>query len=601
VRLAVFLLLSCLPATAGAWTEARPISAEGRAVADPDGSAEISYRVVFLIEAGWFRGFTLAGLPAEAQLDPTRCRAIDEEGEVYAVRVRGGTGDRRGSFWVDLDTRRGIGQGQLVVELGWRAPLRVTRGDDGTVWEFETPPWSNGMNGVTATLDLPFPAAQVETVRDGPELDDPEAAPSEGALQTDAVVALDETHTRVSLSTFRLPRWTSLRVRARVRPEPVASPARAGVARRPRHRSASLDRRVPFAIGGAVALVLLLALAKRWSTRAVARRAGAVALDATLPAIGRLPRYVLAAALLAAGVAVQLPPIGQLTLGILAILAAMVLLARRYERAVVARPPGRWIALEPEAVTARIRADRHRRRRLGSLFDATCLPGLVLLSAGAGAVVWAAARLQPTLGWLAWALALDALAVLLPTFLGATRRSLPVDLGGASARMLARYGRRAKRMLRRRGGGEFSLLGRQVGEGEEAWLDELRLELVPARRPEGLLALELGTEVWCGTPRLAAIVRTVAGSPADAIARTLRGAAERHRAPDGATIATVLVPGLDGHSGLFRDLRRALTAFAKAAPPTATPDTPAPDAAASAAPRPARAPAPGPQPNRDAA
>jgi hypothetical protein len=584
VRVALCALLVCAPATAAAWTEARPISTEGRAVAHADGTADVSYRVIFLIEAGWFRGFTLAGLPGEALLDGARCRAIDEAGSVFAVRVRGGTGDRRGSFWIDLDTQRGVGQGQLVVELGWTAPLQVTRTEDGTVWEWETPPWSNGMNGVTASLDLPFPLAEVETVTDGPEPQDPEAEPVEpaqGALQSDAVSALDEAHTRVSMSTFRLPRWTSLRVRARVRTAPVVTAAEAPTPSRVRRGDRRLDRRVPLAIGGAVALVILLVLAKRWSTRAVARRAGAVALDATLPALGRVPRFVLAAALLGTGLVVQLPPIGQLTLGIASILAAMVLVARRYERAVVARPPGRWIALGPEAVGERIRAERQWRRRLGSSFDATCPRGFVLLVFTGGAAIWAAGALRPIVGWLAWALALDALAVLLPLFLGATRRSLPVDLGGASARMLARYGRRAKRLLRRHGGGEFSLLGRQVGDGEDVSLDELRLELVPARGPEGLLALELGTEVWCGTPRLAAIVRTAAGSPADALARTLRGASERTRGPDGASLATMLVPGLDGHAGLFRDLRRALQTFAKAASPPGSPSRAPADAAES--------------------
>lgn len=573
MRVALCALLVCAPATAAAWTEARPVSAEGHAVARADGTADVSYRVVFLIEAGWFRGFTLAGIPGDAQIDPARCRAIDESGGVYAVRVRGGTGDRRGSFWIDLETQRGIGQGQLVVELGWTAPLQVTRTDEGTVWEWETPPWSNGMNGVAASLDLPFPLATVERVADGPDLQDPEVEPVEaaqGALQSDALEALDEGHTRVSVSTFRLPRWTSLRVRARVRAAPVATLAEAHAPARPRRADRRLDRRAPVAVGGAVALALLLVLLKRWSTRAVARRAGAVALDATLPGLGRVPRFVLAAALLATGLVVQLPPLGQFTAGLGSILAAMALVARRYERAVVARPAGQWIALAPEAVGARIRAERQARRRLGSIFDATCPRGLVLLALGAGAAIWAARTLRPTVGWLAWTFALDALAVLLPLFLGATRRTLPVDLGGASARMLARYGRRAKRLLGRNGGGEFSLLGRQVGEGEDASLDELRLELVPARRPEGLLALELGTEVWCGTPRLAAVVRTVAGSPADALARTLPGAAERYRGPDGTTLATLLVPGPDGHAGLFRDLRHALRTFAKAATPKTT-------------------------------
>jgi hypothetical protein len=323
------------------------------------------------------------------------------------------------------------------------------------------------------------------------------------------------------------------------------------------------------AIGGAVAIVLLLVLGKRWSTRSIARRAGAVALDATLPRLGRVPRFVLGAGLLAGGVVVQLPPLDQLTAGVALILAAMVLLARRYERGVVARPPGRWIALGPESVTDCLTADRRRRRSLGSIFDATCPGGFVVFAVAVGAVAWGTLRLSPTLGWLAWAFAIDALAVLFPLFLGATRRMLPVELAGASARMLARYGRRAKRLLRRCGGGEFSILGRAVGEhvGDATCLDELRLELVPARRPEGLVAVELGTEVWCGRPRLAAIVRTAVGSPADALARRLRGVAERLPSPDGLTMATVLAPGLDGHSGLFRDLKRALVAFTKAAAP----------------------------------
>ena len=571
VRWVVCALLVAAPASALAWTEARPISAEGRAVAHPDGTADVTYRVVFQIDAGWFRGFTLAGLPAGVEVDPNRGRAIDEGGEVYDVRVRNGTGNRRGTFWVDLDTRRGIGRGQLVVELSWTAPLRVTHGDDGTVWEWETPPWSNGLNGVTATLDLPFPGERVEVVRDGPAADDAEAEPIEaaqGALETSSVEAIDDEHCRVTLSTFRLPRWSSLRVRARVMPDTSTAATAPTVIRRPGRPRTLVERLALPGIAGAVLLAMLLALGKRWSTRAVARRAGAVALDAVLPGLGRLPRFILAAALVAAGLAIQLPPIGQITGGLACILAAATLLARRYERALVARPPGRWTALGPHAARERLQLAKRHRARLGSIFDATSGLGFLVFGGTVAAVVWGAGRLQPTIGWLAWTLALDALAIAAPLWLGATRRHLPPDLAGVSARMLLRYGRRAKRLLRKCGGGEFSILGRVVGEE----VDELRLELVPALRPDGLVAVELGVEVWCRTARLAAIVRAVEGSPADELTATLRGVVERHRAPDGATTAVVLLPGADGHASLFRDLRRALRTLAKAAPSPAPPE-----------------------------
>jgi hypothetical protein len=256
--------------------------------------------------------------------------------------------------------------------------------------------------------------------------------------------------------------------------------------------------------------------------------------------------------------------------GTAAILLGMLLCTRRFAVAIGARAPGTWVDLCPEAVAERIREDRRRRRRLASVLDATCLRGALFFSLLLGAAVAVALRLPEDESRLALLVPIDAAALLVPLFLTGTRRHLPPDLGSLSARMLARHGRRARNLLARAGGGELSIIGREVGGGA---IDELRLRLVPFRAPDGLDAVELCTEVWCRTATLAVLVRTRTGSAAHRLVPKLRGVAERFRSKDGSTCVAIIVPGPDGHAGLLRDLRRALFVLASSAEPAAQPTT----------------------------
>ncbi|MBI2897042.1 MAG: hypothetical protein HYY06_26025 [Deltaproteobacteria bacterium] len=578
-------LLVCFlwPAAAQGWTEARPLTAEARVQVEADGKAIVSYRIVFEIEAGSFRGFTLSGMPEDARMDQAASRAIEGSGATRPLRIRQGTRQDRGSFWIDLEGEHGVGRGQLVVELAWATRVEIERTDEGTIYGWATPPWGHGLGMVSASLDLPFPAARVRSVLDSfsaPQMHAPtRAEPGDerpGTEGTDlrgsqTVTARDAQHSRVTVSRFRLPRWTSLGVRALVEKDEIApsrQPAGVAAGSLPAKRSLAA-RAAPFAPVGVAALVVLLGALKRLGTRGVARRAGAIALD-VLPALGAVPRLALAAALVAAGFALGAWRPGWAAPGTAAILLGALLCARRFGVAVGARAPGTWIDLCPEAVAERIRQDVRRRRRLASVLDATCPRGAVLLTLLAGAAVAAALRLPEDEARLALLLPVDALALLVPLFLTGTRRQLPPDLGALSARMLARHGRRARNLLARAGGGELSIIGREIGGGA---IDELRLRLVPFKAPEGLGAIELCTEVWCRTPTLAVLIRTRAGTAAHRLIPRLRGVVERYRSKDGSSCVAIIVPGPDGHAGLLRDLRHALLLFASSAEPEVKPTT----------------------------
>lgn len=164
--LLVWLLVCLAPATANAWTEARPSGLSTEVAIDHDGAAIVSLRVRWTVLGGRMHQFDVAELPTDHTL--LEASAVAGNGAVIPVATRAPAPDR---IEVTLgDESRGVRRGTVDVLIRYATSLRaqgaIRSAGDEAVIEVATVPWGRAIEGVELRVVLPLSVRRAQWISD---------------------------------------------------------------------------------------------------------------------------------------------------------------------------------------------------------------------------------------------------------------------------------------------------------------------------------------------------------------------------------------------------------------------------------------------------
>lgn len=549
----VALLVVSRDAAAAKWVELRVVRDDVRLelVQGGAGRARIEHRVAFLVSGGPLMSLVVRDVDADAAPDVEARvvpREVDAAGgsdgalaaSVRRVEVAAVDGQpARVDLEVTFDGGAGIRRGAWVLTLRYATDLAsggVLRGDGPTrsiAWT--GPTWADGLDTTRAVFVVPAAPTPPSVVDPG---DDGER---------EAPVFLSTLRRTSSVDELEVvkpyaPRGERVTWTARVdaRALGLAAAPRAPAAAPPRRDVEPLDRALR-AVGlgrsaidattlGWVAgglLVVVWALLVVAKTREAMRTHAATGARARpllpLPLLARAP---LSAALVAAGVWLELSP-ETATVGALLVVAGALAAAHRAPSfKIPPRGPGRWLPVSPAEAYASPPRPRGAWLDGGTRAGGAVFVALLALLFAAGAALIAHGMVHRGV-----LVALDA-AALFPIFLTGRIADLPPDPATAPARLLRAIGSRVEVLAGREAVRAVPRIRVPRG-GADA--DDLRLALVPARPHVGLRSVVVGATYglgafgWVALPEI--LVRVQTGSPAEA---ALAPVARRARAMEGA-------------------------------------------------------------------
>ncbi len=166
ICLLVWLLVCSAPATAFAWTEARPSGLSTEVAIDRDGAAIVSLRVRWTVLGGRMHQFDVAELPTDHTL--LEASAVAGNGAVVPVATRAPAPDR---IEVTLgDETRGVRRGTVDVLIRYATSLRaqgaIRSAGDEAVIEVATVPWGRAIEGVELRVVLPLSVRRAQWISD---------------------------------------------------------------------------------------------------------------------------------------------------------------------------------------------------------------------------------------------------------------------------------------------------------------------------------------------------------------------------------------------------------------------------------------------------
>lgn len=473
----IALSATAIARSADGATEAHFGGDEVRIAVDEAGLARIEHAISYRVTGAPPKGFELAGVEADARLDPLAPVTIDGDSANAAhVERKGETGVR---IALDGAPRRVTGHAVFVVHLTYSVDLVQTHALalDGAMWKmtWTAPVAPEGYDAAKVIFDLP--AAPTE----------PRILAADGSVGDDGrIVTLRRTPQRDELEISRphVARGEAAPWMARV--DPRAFPQVVAPSLRPAPPAPDPGRgRGSSAWIGAIALGALFGALVRIKGARFARACSKAGTSARA-AFGWRPPLVrawLAGAAFAAGIACETS--GFTLWGGLAIAFAMFAATLRTPRSSRSpRGPGQWLPISPSEAFGRER-DR-------DVLDVATWAGKGTLLAALGASVALGFVLRPIdPAWL-WLSPLDALA-LLPLFLTGSRAQLPPDRVRSPRRRLSALHRVLKRDTALRVSPWARLpLG-------AAAPDELRLLVLPRAAMPGVVGIEVGV-AWIETP-----------------------------------------------------------------------------------------------------
>lgn len=497
----VVSVLSFVPASASAWTEASVRSVHAEVRVDREARAHVILTATVRVHGGWLEGLEIAGLDPDLVLDETYDTwAEGGDGETYTPSVSSAHGDRVHVAFRGRSPRRGdvrIGFAYHT-SLAHRATEPVEDEDRVRV-SWTLPGWRAGLDGVQ--IDLVLPPGSVVGPRDA----------EQGA---ELSLEVEELADRTVFHFWRahLPRTMAWTVRGDVPAEAMDPGLRGAPVVRlppPPPSAALAAARDPSSFWMLLPSVLaLLALAQIGFVGRRARRSGVAARSPLFA-----PALVRGALVLAAAPAAASLGLAGHALPALGVLGALALCAAHLRGG--APGPTKLGAFRP--VDARwLRAARKERWRSWlypeALLDVTTLPGA--LHAGAWlALPWLLPDPPVPLDVLLLAAVLPA-----PIFATGTRLSFPRSVPEVLRALLA-FARRIDTLP---DGVALRPVMLVAADGE---VQDVRVRTVLDHRPDGLLRLDLalGHQAHAGGWHVVPewLIVTRADSPADVALRAL--------------------------------------------------------------------------------
>jgi hypothetical protein len=518
---------------ARAWVESHQAGDDVRVTVGPDGVAVVEHVIPYRVRRGPLRSFELTGVESGVVAEPVGT-ITSESGEELGATVTTLTDH---VLRVAVDEPRKLLHGDFTFKVRYKVDLVAARElvRDGSLWRLSwtAPTTTDGFDGAKYVFELPSAPEPPKIVR-----------VDTGAIDDSALGQLTRMadHDELQIVRPHVARGEGVAWALRLDGHAFPAIAAPSVGAPPPQIDAPSDttrERQTAAAIAVLALFYFFLVRHKGRVFDAACRARGVTARALVP-LGHGPRGALAAALLAAGAALEAT--GSPTIGALLVAGAMLAASLRGPMGKSApRGPGAWLPLRP-ADAFDIAGEP------GHWLDLGTLAGKVAFGATGVVVVGAAIAAQRFDGEVPYLIVLDAFA-LVPLFVTGRASQLPQDPAVAPAPRLEALFRRLTAVEALR----TVPIGRiPTGDSHP---DELRLSTTPRAAMPGLLAIETGV-AWGRTPTavssvIECLVRVQDGSAA---ARRMAAVAPFARSVTGRRVderVLRIVPAAAGGRGAF--------------------------------------------------